>query len=345
MIGDPGHATVAWMRRLVVVLGLLQAANAAADATVTVTLNQQGEDLAAEIGLSVPELIASAEARIDELYRVSRIDGLLRAFANTAAFAQRGLGADYDVETGDIFLGIAGAGVHGDVAIGTTNELLGGSIVNFSVLAGANLGRWHLPRWTAFASGFYEATTIHGLEGHLLTLGGHVQVQLVRAAQPSRARWTGVAVTAGLEVARWTVGTASSIESHFVVEGSEDRSSIHMSSTGTLDMLTSTYSVPVEVTTGVRLLDVLALYTGAGFALTGGESTIRAQLESDLTINANHIPVGTATITGSGENTPSAATVHALAGIAIHTRHARVFLQGAFAPGELSVALGLRIVP
>ncbi|HEX5062370.1 MAG TPA: hypothetical protein VFV99_23525, partial [Kofleriaceae bacterium] len=163
------------MRRLVVALGLAHASVASGDATVTVTLNQQGERLASDLGLSVPDLISTAEARIDELYRVSRIEELLRAVGNTAAFAQRGLGADYDLDAGDIFVGAAAAGVHGDVAIGTTNTLLGGSIVNFSLLAGANLQRWHHARWTVFASGFYEATTIHGLEGHLLTLGAHTQ--------------------------------------------------------------------------------------------------------------------------------------------------------------------------
>lgn len=333
------------MRGLVVALCLANAATARGDATVTVMLNQQGEDLAEDLGLSVPELIATAEARIDELYRVSRIDQLLRAFANTAAFAQRGLGSDYDVDPGDIFVGVAAAGVHGDVAIGTTNTLLGGSIVNFSVLAGANLARWDQPRWTAFASGFYESTTVHGLDGHLLTLGAHAQYQLVQPTRKAAARWTGVAATAGLEYARWTVGTSSSLESHFDARGPAEHATVHMSSTGTLDVLTKTLSVPLEVTTGARLLGVVSLYTGGGVALTTGDSSIAAELNSVLSINKDRLPVGTAVITGTGENAPSTATAYALGGIAIHTRHARVFLQGALASGELSVALGLRIVP
>lgn len=333
------------MRRLVVAFGLARAASAQADATVTVMLNQQGEDLAADLGLSVPELIATAEARIDELYRVSRIDQLLRAFANTAAFAQRGLGVDYDVDPGDIFVGIGAAAVHGDVAIGTTNELLGGSTYNFSVLTGANLARWGQPRWSAFASGAYNSTTIYGLDGDLLALGAHAQYQLVQPTRKAKARWTGVAATAGVEYARWSVGTSSSLESHFDARGPAEHATVHMSSTGTLDVLTTTFSVPIELTTGARLLDVLTLYTGGGIALTTGDSTINAELNSLLTINADRLPVGTAVITGAGENTPSTASAHALAGIAIHTRHVRVFLQGALASGELSVGLGLRVVP
>jgi hypothetical protein len=332
------------MRRLVVALGLAHAATAHADASVEVMLNDQGQRLASDLGLSVPDLIAHAESRIDELYRVSRIDQLLRAFANTAAFAQRGLGADYDVDAGDIFVGAAATGVNGDVAIGTTSSLAG-SIVNLNVLAGANLKRWNQPRWTVFANGFYQATTIHNLEGHLLTLGAHVQYQLVEPTRPGNARWTGIAATTGLEYARLSIGTAGAIESHFTAEGANEHKTVHMSSTGTLDVLTTTYSVPIEVTTGVRFLRVLALYTGGGLVLTGGDSTITAQLDSLLTINADRLPVGTAVITGSGESTPSTATVHGIVGAAIHTRHARVFLQGAFAPDELSISIGLRIVP
>lgn len=333
------------MRCLVVLLGLAQAATASAQSTVTVTLNQRGQDVAEELGLSVPDLIAHAEQRIDELYRVSRIDQLLRSFANAAAFAQRGVGTDYDVDAGDILVGGAASGVHGDVAIGTTNKLLGGSFYNFSVLAGVNLGRWKHPRWTTFASGYYHSMTIRGLEGHLLTLAAHVQYQLVPPTRPGNARWTGVAVTTGLEYARWTVGTASSIESHFTAQGTTKHRTIHMSSTGTLDVLTSTASVPIEVTTGVRLLGVLSLYGGGGVAFTTGDSTITAELDSVLSINSDHLPIGNAVITGSGESSPSAASAHALAGIAVHTRHVRVSLQGAFAPSELSVSLGVRIAP
>ena len=162
------------MRWPAVALCLASAATAHADATVTVMLNDEGRALAGRLGLSVPDLIATAEARIDELYRVSRIDNLLRAFGDTAAFSQRGLGVDYDVDPGDIFVGLAAAGVNGDVAVGTTNKLAG-SVLNLSVLTGANLARWGQPRLTVFANGFYRETEVRGLLGHLFTLGAHAQ--------------------------------------------------------------------------------------------------------------------------------------------------------------------------
>ena len=329
------------MRALVVLMLLASAAHA--QSTVTVTLNDNGQALAQNLGLSVNDLIANAQAKIDDLYKVSRIDALLRAFANTAAFAQRGLTADYDMDTNDIVVGVAGGGVHGDVAIGTTNSLLGGSIVNGGLMTGVNLGRWNLPRWSAFAGGFYEQTTVHGLTGHLLTLGAHAQWQAVPGRARGHAHWTGVALTTGIEYARWSVGEASmsTIESHFTAQGPSEHATIHMSSTGMLDVLTTTYTVPIEVTTGGRF-GFVGLYGGGGLDLTTGDSTINAQLNSVLSINADHVPVGNALITGSGQNAPSPVSVHALVGAAIHTRHVRVFLQGAFAPGETAASLGVR---
>lgn len=334
------------MRRALL-CSLLVAGTANADSSVEITLNAQGQQLAEDIGFSAPDLIATSKAKIDDLYRLSQFPHLLRAFADTAATAQAGLGVDYDPDAGDILIGASAGGIHGDVAIGTTNELLGGSIINFAGMAGVNLGRWNHPKWTVFANGFYESTTIHDLDGTLLTLGAHVQYRILPPTRPGHVRWTGLSATTGVEYASWTVGTTSggSIESHYVVEGTKDRKSIHMSSTGTLDVDVTTVRAPIEVSTGVRFFDTLVLYAGGGLDFTAGSSEIVAQLTSALSINSDNIPIGTAVITGSDSDSPTPVTAHALGGVAIHTRHVRVVFQGLVAPGELAVNLGLRIAP
>jgi len=329
-------------------LCLLLAATAAhADSSVQITLNDQGRALADQIGFDEAGLVASSKAKIDDLYRLSQFPRLLNAFADTAATAQAGLGVDYDPDAGDILIGASAGGIHGDVAIGTTNELLGGSIINFAGMVGVNLGRWNHPQWTVFANGFYESTTIHDLDGTLLTLGAHVQYRILPPTRPGHVRWTGLSATSGLEYASWTVGTTSggSIESHYVVEGSKDRASIHMSSTGTLDVNITTLRVPLEVTTGVRFGDTLVLYAGGGLDFTAGSSEITAQLTSALTINEDNVPIGTAVITGSESDSPTPVSAHALGGLGIHTRHARIVFQGLVSPGELAVSFALRIAP
>ena len=92
-------------------------------------------------------------------------------------------------------------------------------------------------------------------------------------------------------------------------------------------------------------MGVLDAYAGAGLDLTGGESSIGVNLSGDLTIDMDRLPIGTASIMASGNNSPSPVTAHALGGLQLHTRYVRVFLQGAIATGEIGLAIGLRIVP
>jgi hypothetical protein len=105
--------------------------------------------------------------------------------------------------------------------------------------------------------------------------------------------------------------------------------------------LATTYTLPVEVTTGGRLGPV-GVFGGGGLSFTGGQSTVNAQLSSVLSINSDNLHIGDAVITASGESSPSPVAVHALVGATIHTKHVRGVLQGAFAPGETAASIGVR---
>ena len=331
------------MRRVVLAI-ILCARGAGADSSVTVTLNAQGQQLATQIGASVPDLIQHTQDQINGLFQLLELGQLLRSFANTAAFADRGLGVDYQPDAGDLMVGVAAVGaLSTDATLGTSNPALDGAVANIAITVGTNLARWDHARWTVFANGFYESSSIHGLDGHLLTSGGHVQYRILQATQPARVQWTGLDVTSGVEYARWAIGIASTLTTHFTVTGTTDHATVDMASTGTLSVLASTVTIPIEVTTGVRFFDTLGAYAGGGLDLTTGTSTINAALNGVLTIDEG-LPIGTATVTASGASSPSPITVHALAGLQLHTKHVRVFLQGEIAPGELSAGLGLRLV-
>jgi hypothetical protein len=311
------------------------------DSTVTVMLNAQGQQLAQQFGQSEQQMIEKVRAGIDSIYQTAHIQDLLRAFANTAAFSDRSAGVAYLVDRNDILVGAVATGaLSSDAALGT-GTFVGGAIVNLGVTAGVNLGRWDHDAWTVFANGFYESQTIHGLDGHLFTTGVHVQ----RLVVPARGHWTGIAATTGLEYARWTVGEAAPIHTHFTVTGDGDqKKTIDYLAQGTLDVRADTYTVPLEATTGV-LLGPIGFYGGGGLDLTTGSSDINAVLQGDLTVNKDMMPIGTAMITASGSDGPSAFSAHALAGFEVHTRHVRFYVQGAIAPAQEAVSIGLRIAP
>lgn len=330
------------MRTLVLVACVLAARTASAESAIELMLNQQGQDLAQEIGLDVPAFVEQSRQRIDELYRLSRTGELLSAFANVAAFAQRGVGVDYDPDPRDILFGATATGFQGDIAIGDSASSFAGSSINAAAMVGVNLGRWNHPRWTVYANGFYLDTTVRSLGGNLLTLGAHAQVRVVEPRAPGPARWMGVVVTTGLEYASWVVGNAQELDVHFSVMGSLESKGVHMFSNGTLEVDVQTVGVPVEVSTAVRLGNVVTPYAGAGLELATGSSDVTIALDSVLTVNDERTPIGTARITGSDSRAPDAIKVHAFAGLQFHTRHVRIAAQTAVQDGAFSVALGVR---
>jgi hypothetical protein len=304
-------------------------------ADVEVRLNQQGEELAAEFGVTAEDMAAQMANQIDLLYRVTRIEELLHAFSNTAAFSTRGVGASYDVDASDRFVGVTVGGIHGDVGIGVVNKYLAGALVNVALTGGFNFKE----RWTVFANTGYFQTELYGVEGDLFNIGAHVQYQVLQSQGPEKARWTGLAVTSGLDHVRLNVGRADTIKSRFKI----GTRSIQMASVGDLSIEARTVSVPIEVSTGVRLGRVFGVYAAGGIAITGGSTTITAALESQLSMfKDNPVPLGEATIEADGSSSPSSLSKHALVGIELHTKHFRMFTQGVVASGQEGLAFGMR---
>lgn len=327
---------------VVAVVGVMS--NAHADSNVEVTLNQLGNDVATQIGTSSAQLAADARGKIDALFELSGLPQLLRSFADTGSFAARGLGVSYQPDPGDRIFGVVvGGAIASNVEL-SSERPLSATVLDYAVFGGLNLAHWNHPRWTVFANGSYAASTIRALAGNLITLGAHVQYQLVPFTRPSAARWTGVAVTTGLEYARWSVGLASTYETHVVIMGSADRASIHLSNAGTLEVLAQTTTVPLEVSTGVRLAEIVGLYVGAGAAATTGSSTIEAALDTTMSVNESRMTIGTAHVTASETSSPSTWTAHAFGGLELRARYVHVFAQGAIAPDVQGVAIGMRAV-
>lgn len=328
------------LRSALAVVVLAGAAHA--ESKVTITLNQQGREMADQIGASVPMVIADAQGRIDALFELNGLPRLLNSFANTGAFANHALGVDYQPDPGDLMFGIvADSAIASDAGL-SSDKVFSATVINYGLIAGANLGRWHHPRWTVSANGSYASTTIRGLSGHLLSGGAHVQYLVLPGPARGAVRWTGLAATTGLEHSRWEIGLASTLNTHITVTGTRDHATVDMASNGTLTVVSTTTAVPLEVTTGVMFGNAFGVYGGGGLTFTGGTATVTAQLDTLLTINADDLPIGTAQITASDSNGPNSATVHALAGVQLHTDHVHVFLQGLIAPDERGVSLGVR---
>jgi hypothetical protein len=330
---------------LVPVIALAHATLARADSSVVVTLTPDGAQIADYLHLTVPALIQNAEDKFNALFQTANLPSLLTAFASTTGIADRGLGVSYAVTPNQIMIGaVANGAIATDASLSSSDNVIGGFVFNFGAMVGANLGRWGAPRWTVFLNGFYEAAGYHDLEGHLTTGGAHVQFHALDGTPTGGVRWTGLDVTTGLELAKWSISTSrDSLPINFKVENpAGDSEHLTFNAMGKMNVDANSLAVPIEVTTGVRFGGLVTLYGGGGLDLTQATATIDVDLQGQLVLRANQDHLGDAHVTASGQASPGAVTVHGLLGLQLDVPHANIYAQGIITPDDEGIAFGLR---
>lgn len=326
-------------------IALAHSAVARADSSVVVSLTPDGAQLADYLHLTVPALIQNAEDKFNALFQTANLPSLLSAFASTTGIADRGLGVSYAVTPNQIMIGaVANGAIATDASLSSSDHVVGGFVFNFGVMTGANLGRWGAPRWTVFLNGFYETAGYHDLEGHLTTGGAHVQFHALDGTPTGAVRWTGLDITTGLELARWSISTSrDSLPINFKVENPQgDSEHLTFNATGKMNVDADSLAVPIEVTTGVRFGGLVTLYGGGGVDLTQATATIDVDLQGPLVLRANQDHLGDAHVVASGQASPGAVTAHALLGLQLDVPHANIYVQGILTPEDEGIAFGVR---
>ena len=339
------------MRRVLVLVMLSLGVGpvvAHAQSAVTVMLSPQGQALAAQAGISESDLAGRIKDQVDNAYDIEHVDKFLRAFGDATSFAQHGIGVDYMSEPGSFILGIGA-----QVGIASQDELTldsrptnGGAAANASVMIGYNLKDSGAPRWTLFANGFYENGSTDSLNGKIVTGGFHIQYKLVQAQDDGGAaailRWGGIDLTTGVEFTRWTLGANKTITQTFNVDGISQQ--LQLDSNGKFDLTSTAGSIPIELTTGFRILELLSFYVGAGFDITGGKSTVDGDLTGNVT-TPDKTNIGTVHITETGNNTSSPGTFRGLAGVQVNLWKLKVYSQVNVSQlPAASIGFGLRLV-
>jgi hypothetical protein len=327
------------MRRALVVL-LACVASARADVRVDVRLTPDGEELARERGLTPDQLAHDIADRVSDVFAVVNVGNFLQTFSDTSAFSARGLGADYSSLPRGVVLGLAVTG-----AVATSDDLSGATPLthqvapNVAAMVGLNLAHWGHPRWTVYANGFYREAGIAELDGNLASGGAHVQTKLIDPQAPHLVRWLGVDVTTGLEVTRWTVGTSRPLARDVGVDGMD----LALATTGRLELAATSAAIPVELTTGVRVANALALYAGGAIDFDLGEASVTAQTSGDLR-DAGGRSIGTVAITGGESHAGSPLVPRALAGSQLELGQFKLFGQVNASLAIASVGIGIRFV-
>lgn len=326
-------------RALALGLVLCVAAPVRADVTVDVHLTPQGQALANQMGVSAAELQRQLKNRLDSTLGT---DGAaLQAFSDTAVLSSHGLGVDYVSVPESLIVGVAAnaAAANGDLSAfdRSTGHPISGVAANVAVMAGLNLSAFGHARWTVYGSGFYRSDTVDGIDGAITNAAAHVQYALIEPGPGMVVRWTGLQLTTGLELTKWTLGTQKAMGTSLSIEGHD----LGYDMTGRFSLASQSLTVPVEVSTGVRVA-IVSLYAGLGVDLTEGQGTIDAMVTGPLTDEQGR-QLGTATISGHDSHGASPLSPRALAGVQLDAWKLKIFGHvNAAADSAASVGVGVR---
>ncbi len=334
------------MRRAAIVVALLVAAPAHAQVGVAVDLNHEGELLAGRIGITSRDLELRFQDQIDSVYGATHIDGFLRSFADASAFSMRGLGVDYASDPNGLVVGIGASFAIAASQFSAYERPANGMTNNLGLMAGYNLSRLGAPRWTVYGNGYYRSASDDFLRAGITSFGLHAQYRLVHP-QPDQGtakmlRWIGIDVTTGFELTRWTVGVEKSLWTSLRMTGTSGSTMIYMDSTAMFDLAAMAMTMPIDVSTGIRIAMLLSLYVGAGLDITAGTSRINANAGGKL-ISEGGRNIGMATITGRGNGDATPLAPRILAGAQLDLWKIKVYAQinGSDAPAA-SVGFGVR---
>lgn len=324
------------------------------------------DSFAAALGTSTDQITKDILGQVSNLFQVADVGGFLRDFQNAQAFASKSLGVDYASE-GTLLEAGATLNLASNVdkayrpSGSYTDPPISGGGANFSLMAGLGFGLFGFDPLMVFANWFQGSAKLGQLDGSYDNWGVHAQFRLFGPSRSPSAvkflvRWGGIAITTGADYSRMTLNGSKKISSTFAlptyVPGVPDGSvTIQDSGTFTFSLEQTTWAVPLEVTTSLRLLSLITLYGGLGldFQLGGGSDMHIDMQGADLTGNvpgSSPVDLGNASITVSQHASPSAARFREILGLQLGIFDvARFFVQvnNTPSPALTSVAVGLRL--
>ncbi|MCK6551050.1 hypothetical protein L6R52_34755 [Myxococcota bacterium] len=321
--------------------------------TVRITLGPDAAAIARELMIDTAALEGLVRDQVRGLFGLADTAGFLRLASNAQSLANKGLAVDY-TSTFDRF--VVGAGLDVAVAVGdsdlqTLRTAASGELeravpvaagVQLSLMAGMKLS----DRWFAYVSGLAYPLSVDGFDGSGYNAGAHLQF---RFGQPVGSKvllqWGGLVATAGFELsqAKYTLVETLDAPAPLSADVVMDTSSI-----GRLELVTRAMTVPVELTTSLRILYVLSIYGGVGADLQLGSGTTALGLDSTLTARISggeELQLGTARVEFTGEGKPDRLSLRVLGGASANIGPLHVFTQLNVLTQDLTMglAVGLRL--
>lgn len=364
------------MRKAFLTVGILSLLAFTGSAHATTTCGQSicfnftpaGLDFLSRAGLSQAQVQDRLNLELGRFFQTTDTAGFVRRFSDSQSFTGKGMGVDYASEATFLEVGVAGSvamGIDRTYQPSSTGSGAGFPIkgvgFNASLMGGVSLDPFGVPLMV-FGNWMRMSGTYGQLDGKLDNWGVHAQLRLFGPSRSASAlkmlaRWGGIAITTGVDNSHMNLRAGQKIKTDPINFGDmalDPNTSIQVDGAVSgqagfeLDMATKT--IPLEVTTSLRLLSLVTVYGGVGLDLQiGGGNDLNVKV-SDATItgmvNGTQANLGTAEVEAHASASSSTAKVRGLIGAQVNLFLVRLFAQLNAAntdPVMASVVFGARL--
>jgi hypothetical protein len=348
---------------LALVLGFLIAskqARAQVEQNVDISQLNIPQEFVDATGMSREAMQAFIHDNIDKLFQVSNAVGFLRKLGDSQSFTGKGMGVDYASEATYFELGGSINFAMGIDRSYQPNNVQGFPIqgvgLNASLMAGLSLDFLGVPLMI-FGNYMKIPTMNYGsMSGSLDNWGVHAQLRLFGPSRKTSAlkvllRWGGIAITSGIDSSHMALGLHKSIKSSFTDQEVTFTADTSGDAAPRFDVNMTTRSIPLEVTTSLRLLTLLTAYGGVGFDWQlSGSNTMELKVNAAMTGRLNQTgttqDLGSITASAKVSADPSPAKIRGILGAQVNLWLLRIFTQVNVTnsnPMMASLAVGLRL--
>jgi len=320
-----------------------------------------GAEFAEQAGLSLVELEQEVAAAIEDIFNVLRPRSYLRALADAHVFSTRGLGADYASNPKLLSVGVSANTTVGFGDEGfdepASDQPIVGMAVNLAIVAGLNMGvidPKNLRPLTVYANFFSRGIELEEFSGSLHTVGLHGQYKILRPKSRTRhliVQWGGIDVTGGVEYSFMKLSLDHDLPSDIPVGGATEEEGgprVVFNANGRFDIKSRALSLPLEVSSNLRILYFVTLFGGAGIDMQVGKNEMNVWLDGTLTgehpDSGESVDLGTAHVDVAEDNGPSKGKLRFFGGAQLNAWRAKAFFQFNVAPDRaVGVTFGGRV--
>ena len=293
---------------------------------ITVELDEQK---AQQAGIDPTQFENELAATIESELRLGDQSAYLEQMARAALLSSKGMGVDYATNPQKFVVGgSVGTAVNGAGArLGKGGDTLptGGFAFQASAMAGVNLGAFadddsFARRILIYGNGMMLETNGEPFSGDLLNYGAHLQFKILKSRNEAMAEWGGLDLTAGYEYSAYTLTATRGLP--ITTNGTT------WDATGTYAIQSTTWSVPVELSTNIRVA-FWTLFGGVAYdAYQNGNASSTIGLDGDIStkVQGQKVDLGTAGVSyGAASTLPEFSLPRAFVGTQINIFPVKVY--------------------